>query len=358
MPSAFESIENVKPFGSLTKGLEGGQQFVANQQIMEGRQFALDQARGRQSALGTYAETKDPTELLKYDPEMVMKLDDAQARKMQAGIDLTMKAAPFLKQMAGDPRVWDNFAKDIVAAGAPKSIASLFTTGDVPTRLRNLDSLMKVGNDLKVDLTKRETDVQLEAAKKKFTDITIPEMKMKAGIDINYLQEAERLKEKYAAVTDQKQMPKTVFDDYTKMVHDVRQGWAKLKVEAEKNLDLSIPLADPKTGRTQDDVDRDKREFRERMAQMETEDINKVRDMYSAPAKKYGVELPAKMELPKPEASEDYTAPSWLSGEAKTSYDNAAARIASMPPGKAKKDALAELKARADKLRNRKPGAM
>lgn len=345
----------INPMSALVETAGATQQFFGNMQQQQAGQLALEQYKGRQEAMKNYAQTKDPTELMKYDPELVMKMDDAQAKKTTAGISLLESMVPHLMSQPGNEQMWRAAGQDLLKAGAPPSMVQGIMTGSPSERQANLSNIIGFTNKVKVDLEQRKAGIQRQLARDISKEVTIPELqiketaaqnlaKMKHGFDVSLTDMDIKAKKSLLDITKDEDREKFIHTDLTRRLTEIDRQYAKQSGEMEKD---PMFMRVGKTPEEQDQIDKYKSEARNQLHRGLVEARNRAISDLRPLAEKYNIPFAAKEETLPPAPKTDSGAPAGLSGTALDSYNRAAARIAAMPPGQARDEAMQELKRRA-----------
>jgi hypothetical protein len=166
-PALPQPVQPKGWFAPLALGASVGSQISSD--IMKNRlaQSALDQQQGQLAGREQYAQTKDPTSLIKYDPELMMKLNDQDAKMLSSGLDLFNKAAPYLDATNPDPARYEAVRQDLGKI-SPKLLSILQPANSFqdPQQLGSyIGKLKDIAPQAQVDLARKLQPVQVDTAR-------------------------------------------------------------------------------------------------------------------------------------------------------------------------------------------------
>lgn len=347
---------------ALIGGIGAGQELYSRNLINQARSLALDRERGRQSALESYSQSKDPTELMKYDPELVMKLDKAGQERLSAGIELFDKISPYLEANPGNNEMWAAAAQDLTKAGAPQSIIQGFTDRNPDERLGYLKSLRQNAIQAKADLTRATAGAQVgehvKGQQALWKTVQQPAQKMEQDFKIRltnldfdkrkslqenqqnwHTAESKRKESLERELKDAKTTEAREQHFFTNLRHEQTQ-LEKSYLKSIEDINKTYPAG----------PERDAQELQLRRSLDQMQD--KVNGTYKAWADKY--KIPFAHE-PKQPASPTAAGPP---PGTDTNFDGAKAVIDMMPAGQAKDAKMGQLLDRWRSLQRKAPGAM
>lgn len=373
MPSGFGRDgygEPFRPFGSFISGLGAAQEMEYSGLRSQVAREALSRVQDEKAALKTYAAGGGDRDLLAAAPDTWMKLNKTQQEDVNNAMNYFDKVSPFWTvDNYGQQR--EDFYKKF-----PRFSQSLLPAADQMKTPEQLNSLVTRAQKLGTEVARQRAAALAGEQVKAQQDIykTIKEPSMRLQFAFQTALTGQRYNNQLSLQENNQNFQAAQNEMTRKLQRDLSD--AKTTEAREGHFMTNFRFGQTKLNdaymKQVGEVDKMQLPAAEREAQVENIKNsynymqNELVKTYKPLADKYKIPFPYEVQkdLVDPSAGGSaagkagITPPAHLEGDAKTSYINAANRIASMPPGPAKEAAMKSLNERAAKMKSSAPGAM